>query len=94
MTSHLGRIIPALRNSGSILKYVFKRPLKRKNRTGQLHLDHRFAIRNNSRVALVARATLLAVADRPFGSLAEVEQFMPRGRSFAAGGIVGKVWHG
>jgi hypothetical protein len=39
------------------------------------------------------KPTLLAVADRSFGSIAaDFEQFMPRGWSFAARGIVVEGW--
>jgi hypothetical protein len=45
-----------------------------------------------AKCALLQARTLLAVADRVFGSIAtDFEQFLPRDWSFAARGIVGEV---
>src|ERR1700681_4028727 len=69
------------------------------------HPDH-FAMKLSRRSTVATKATpqrrlsttadtartLLAVTDRPFGSIAtNFEKFMPRGWSFAARGIVGEV---
>jgi len=45
------------------------------------------------RLPVANSATILALADRSFSSIAaDFEQVMPRGRSFATRGIIGEVW--